>query len=166
MTENEMVGWRHRLNGRESEQPPEDGEGQGSLARCSLWGCKESDPISDSTTTILLNSSVVYVCHVEMLILSLDLVILSWLVFSFFGHAGSLLLRGFFSSWGAWASHCSGLSGCREQALGPAGSSSRGSRLWNTGSRAVVHGPSCSLVYGIFPGQGSNPHLLHWQADF
>ena len=38
--ENEMVGWRHGLNGRESEQPPEDGEGQGSLVCCSPWGCK------------------------------------------------------------------------------------------------------------------------------
>ena len=42
-TENEIVGWHHRLNGHEFEQAPEDDEGQGSLARCSLWGCKESD---------------------------------------------------------------------------------------------------------------------------
>ena len=33
-TEDEMVGWHHRLNGHEFEQPPEDGEGQGSLACC------------------------------------------------------------------------------------------------------------------------------------
>ena len=38
-----MVGWHHRLNGHESEQTPGDGEGQGSLACCSLWGCKGSD---------------------------------------------------------------------------------------------------------------------------
>ena len=38
-----MVGWHHRLNGRESEQTPGDGEGQGSLACCSSWGHKESD---------------------------------------------------------------------------------------------------------------------------
>ena len=31
VTENEMVGWHHRLNGHESEQTPEDSEGQGSL---------------------------------------------------------------------------------------------------------------------------------------
>ena len=43
MTENEMVGWHHRLNGLELEQAPGDGEGQGSLACCSPWGCKESD---------------------------------------------------------------------------------------------------------------------------
>ena len=37
-TEDEMVGWRHRLNGREFEQGPEDSEGQGSLTCCSPWG--------------------------------------------------------------------------------------------------------------------------------
>ena len=43
MTEDEMVGWHHRLNGREFEQTPGDGGGQGSLSCCSPWGCKESD---------------------------------------------------------------------------------------------------------------------------
>ena len=38
-----MVGWHHKLNGQEFEQAPGDGEGQGSLACCSPWGCKESD---------------------------------------------------------------------------------------------------------------------------
>ena len=42
-TEDEMVGWHHCLNGHEFEQTPEDSEGQGSLACCSPWGCKESD---------------------------------------------------------------------------------------------------------------------------
>ena len=42
-TEDEMVGWHHRLNGHELEQIQEDGEGQGSLARCRSWGHKESD---------------------------------------------------------------------------------------------------------------------------
>ena len=40
MTEDEMVGWHHRLNGHEFEQATEDGEGQGSLACCSPWGCR------------------------------------------------------------------------------------------------------------------------------
>ena len=35
-TEDEMVGWHHRLNGHEFEQTPGDNEGQGSLACCSL----------------------------------------------------------------------------------------------------------------------------------
>ena len=39
----EVIGWYHQLNGHESEKTPGDGEGQGSLACCSPWGCKESD---------------------------------------------------------------------------------------------------------------------------
>ena len=38
-----MVGWHHRLNGHEFEQDLGDGDGQGGLACCSPWGCKESD---------------------------------------------------------------------------------------------------------------------------
>ena len=40
---NEMVGWHHRLNGREFEQTPGDSGGQGSLPCCSPWGSKKSD---------------------------------------------------------------------------------------------------------------------------
>ena len=43
MTEDEMVGWHHRLNGHGCEQTPGDGEGQGSLVCCSPWGRKELD---------------------------------------------------------------------------------------------------------------------------
>ena len=42
MTEDEMVGWHHLLNGHELEQIPGDSEEQGSLACCSPWGHKES----------------------------------------------------------------------------------------------------------------------------
>ena len=45
VTEHEMVGWYHWLKGHEFEETPGDGEGQGSLACCSPWGCKESDMI-------------------------------------------------------------------------------------------------------------------------
>ena len=41
--ENEMVGWHCQFNGHESEQTPEDTEGQGSLVFCSPWDCKELD---------------------------------------------------------------------------------------------------------------------------
>ena len=41
MTDDEMIGWHHRLNGHEFEQAPGDGEGLGSLACCSPWGHKE-----------------------------------------------------------------------------------------------------------------------------
>ena len=42
-TENEMVGWHHRLNRHEFQQALGDTEGQGSLECCSPWGHKESD---------------------------------------------------------------------------------------------------------------------------
>ena len=42
-TEDEMVRWHHKLNGHEFEQAPGVGDGQGSLACCSPWGCKELD---------------------------------------------------------------------------------------------------------------------------
>ena len=42
MTEDEMVGWHHRLNGHESEQAWGVGGGQGSLECCCSWGCKET----------------------------------------------------------------------------------------------------------------------------
>jgi len=42
-TEDEMAGWHHRLDGREFEWTPGDGDGQGGLACCDSWGRKESD---------------------------------------------------------------------------------------------------------------------------
>ena len=43
MTEGEMVGWHHWLDRHEFEQGLGVGVGQGSLAYCGPWGCKESD---------------------------------------------------------------------------------------------------------------------------
>ena len=43
MTEDEMAGWHHRLNGHEFGWTPGVGDGQGGLACCNSWGCKESD---------------------------------------------------------------------------------------------------------------------------
>ena len=43
MTEDEIIGWHHRLDGHEFEHTLGDSERQGSLACCSAWGCKESD---------------------------------------------------------------------------------------------------------------------------
>ena len=45
VTENEIVGWHHWLNGHEFEQALGVGDGQGSLVCCSPWGCKELDTI-------------------------------------------------------------------------------------------------------------------------
>jgi len=43
MTEDEMIGWHHRLNGHEFKQALGVGDAQGSLVCCSPWGHKESD---------------------------------------------------------------------------------------------------------------------------
>ena len=45
MTEDEMVGWHHQLDGHESEQALGVHNGQGNLVCCSPWGCKELDTI-------------------------------------------------------------------------------------------------------------------------
>ena len=52
-TKDEMVGWPHPLNGHEFEQAMGVGEGQGGLACCSPWGCKESDTTERLTWTEL-----------------------------------------------------------------------------------------------------------------
>ena len=43
MTEDEMVGWHHLLDGHEFEQVPGVGDGKGSLVCCSPWGYKKLD---------------------------------------------------------------------------------------------------------------------------
>ena len=58
-TEDEMAGWHHWLNGCKYEWAPGVGDGQGGLACCNLWGCKESD------TTERLNWTEGYECSSE-----------------------------------------------------------------------------------------------------
>ena len=53
VTEDEMVGWHHWLNGHEFEQTLGVGDGQGSLVCCGPWGHKESD------TTYGLNNNMI-----------------------------------------------------------------------------------------------------------
>ena len=47
MTEDEMVGWHHPLNGHEFEHAPGVGDGQGSLACCSPWVAKSRTQLRD-----------------------------------------------------------------------------------------------------------------------
>ena len=53
MTEDEMVGWHHRLHGHEFDQAPGVNDGQGSLVCCSPWSRKKSD-----TTEQLSNNNI------------------------------------------------------------------------------------------------------------
>ena len=57
MTEDEMAGWHHWLDGRESQWTPGVDDGQGGLACWDSWGRKESD-----TTERLIWSDLIYVC--------------------------------------------------------------------------------------------------------
>ena len=59
MTEDEMVGWHHRLNELEFDQALGVGDGQGSLMCCSPWGYKESDMTEQLNQTELMHSSAV-----------------------------------------------------------------------------------------------------------
>ena len=54
MTEDEMVGWHHRLDGPKFEQALWVGDGQGGLACCSSWGRKQSDTTEQLNWTEIL----------------------------------------------------------------------------------------------------------------
>ena len=62
------------------------------------------------------------------------------------------------ASGGHSSSRCTGLSPSRPLLL-------RSTSSRRAGSAVVAHGPSCSVVCGIFLDQGANPCPLHWQAD-
>ena len=66
MTEDEMAGWHHRLDWCESEWTPGDGDGQGGLACCNSWGCKESDTTERLNWTELLYNIVLVLPHINM----------------------------------------------------------------------------------------------------
>ena len=68
MTEDEMVGRHHRLDGHEFEQALGCGEGQGSLACCSPWDSQESSPTPQFKASILRRSAffIVQLAHPYM----------------------------------------------------------------------------------------------------
>ena len=57
MTEDEMVGWHHRLDGHEFEQSPGDSEGQGSLACCSSCGRRVKHDLATEQQQVCYRSS-------------------------------------------------------------------------------------------------------------
>ena len=78
-----------------------------------------------------------------------------WLCWVFVSVRGLSLVA---ASGGHSSSRCAGLSLSRPLLLQSTG-------FRRAGSVVVAHGPSCSVVCGIFPDQGLNPCSLHWQAD-
>ena len=63
MSEDEMVGWHHRLDGHEFEQTFRIGDGQGSLACCSPWGRKESEATEQLNKKITVDE---YGCYADL----------------------------------------------------------------------------------------------------
>ena len=68
MTEDEMAGWHHWLDGREPEWTLGVGDGQGGLACCSSWGCKESDTTERLNWTEACTHRVKCTCNSEVYI--------------------------------------------------------------------------------------------------
>ena len=71
MTEDEMVGWHHRLDRHEAEQALRVGDGQEGLTCCSPWGCKELDttePLNNNSLSLGLHLHDLMTCqrHIEM----------------------------------------------------------------------------------------------------
>ena len=67
-TEDEMAGWHHWLDGRESQWTPGVGDGQGGLACCDSWGRKESD----TTERLIWSDSIVHMYHSFLIHSSVD----------------------------------------------------------------------------------------------
>jgi len=84
-TEDEMAGWHHWLNGRESEWTPGVGDGQGGLACCNSWGRKELD-----RTERLIWSDLIW-CTVSCHLQTVRALLLFWSGFLLFLFPLSLL---------------------------------------------------------------------------
>ena len=72
MTEDEMLGWYHWLDGHEFEQAPGDGDGQGSLACCGPWGCKELNTAELSDWSLWANFYFATNCFKTQLLKTFD----------------------------------------------------------------------------------------------
>ena len=68
MAEDEMAGWHHQLDAHEFGWTPGVGDGQGGLACCDSWGCKESDMIERLNWTELncFHCFPIYECHIHI----------------------------------------------------------------------------------------------------
>ena len=72
ITEDEMVGWHHLLNGLEFEEAPGVGDGQGGLLCCSSWGRQESDTTEQLNWTESQSKRKIWLCF--KLILPLNVI--------------------------------------------------------------------------------------------
>ena len=92
MTEDEMVGWHHWLDGHEFEQAPGVGDGQGSLVCCSPWDLKESDTTEQLNWT-MWDYSITEGGRLEMLLAKLFLQCLLFFTWKIWPHQILLVKR-------------------------------------------------------------------------
>ena len=114
----------------------------------------QEEAAANQTLTAVLYSKLVSQ-PLKVFFFLIILFIYFWLCWVFVSVRGLSLVA---ASGGHSSSRCAGLSLSWPLLL-----RSTGSRC--AGSVVVAHGPSCSVAWGIFPDQGSNPCPLHWQAD-
>ena len=67
MTEDEMAGWHHWLDGRDFEWTPGDGDGQGGLACCDSWGRKETHWATELNWRSFLSDANIFYTHLTPL---------------------------------------------------------------------------------------------------
>ena len=79
-TEDEVVGWHHRLNGHESEQALGDREGQGSLACCHSWGRRVRHDLATEQQIIALQFCVRFCCAMSESAIRINISPSSWIV--------------------------------------------------------------------------------------
>ena len=161
-TEDEMAGWHHWLDRRESEWTLGVGDGQGGLVCCNSWGCKESD----TTEWLNWNIQIIHVgvfflpCAVDWMFMShpTPTKIMCWEVIRF------NVVTSVEPLW--WDCVCVYAHSVMFNSLQPRGL--QPARLlcpWDSPGKNTGVG-SLSLLQGIFPIQGLSPlSLLHWQAD-
>ena len=106
-TEGQMVGWHHLLNGHEFGWTPGVGDGQGGLACCSSWGCKESDMTEWLNWTELIYKFMDFIQLFKEQVFGLTLIFSSVWTFSYFTCFSSFAfyflpstLHFFLASWG------------------------------------------------------------------
>ena len=91
-TEDEMAGWHHWLDGRESQWTPGVGDGQGGLACCDSWGRKESD-----TTEGLIWSDLIVFCNLKFSVWFFYVSFVSLLTFSISSFVSSTFITAHWS---------------------------------------------------------------------
>ena len=92
MTEDEIVGWHHQLNGHGFDQILRNSERQRSLVCCSPWGCKDSDKTEWLNWTEFLNLYTTWIEKWVLLIMITIVIIIRYWLFSYIKYYQKLFI--------------------------------------------------------------------------